>query len=226
MRHRRNKFSGFPVLVCSLLFLLSSITGCSSQKQDVSILANNQPVSTEPATKPEVPEGAIVDASGDFVYTGKLQTIGDITIGFMQVPLGYLVVEQEEEIPGILQYCDATGSNLITFGYYQGITYDNLAESRRSALAETEGVEGLTGATTTIADYPALQLYCHHTDGLFIIAWFIPDLENPENCYFMEFELDSDHQNLIACSSTFQTVTDYLTNPPDAVQTQITEAGA
>ncbi|MDE6086778.1 MAG: hypothetical protein K2G25_00125 [Oscillospiraceae bacterium] len=197
------------------------ITGCSAeQKQDVSVLANNQPVSTEPATKPEVPEGAIVDASGDFVYTGKLQTIGDITIGFMQIPLGYLQVEQEQELPGILQYCDATGANLITFGYYQGITYQALAESRRSALEETEGVEGLTGATTTVGDYSALQLYCYYKDGTnstLIVAWFIPDQENPENCYFMEFELDSDHQNLIACSSTFQTVTDYLTNPPENI---------
>ncbi|MDE5884608.1 MAG: hypothetical protein K2H29_05970 [Oscillospiraceae bacterium] len=212
----------FPVLLCSvLLFSMIGMDGCSTeQKQDVSVLAGNQPVSTEPATKPEVPEGAIVDASGDFVYTGKLQTIGDITIGFMQVPLGYLPVEQEQELPGIVQYCDATGANLITFGYYQGITYQALAESRRSALSETEGIDGLTGATTTVGDYSALQLYCYYKDettNTLIVAWFIPDQENPENCYFMEFELDSDHQNLIACSSTFQTVTDYLTNPPENI---------
>ncbi|MDE7122381.1 MAG: hypothetical protein K2O42_09505, partial [Oscillospiraceae bacterium] len=81
-------------ILCSILLLvLFSMTGCSAeQKQDVSVLSGNQPIATEPATKPEVPEGAIVDESGDFVYTGKLQTIGDITIGFLQVPLGYLQV--------------------------------------------------------------------------------------------------------------------------------------
>lgn len=209
-------------LLLSGMLIASCLTACSTQsQQDVSILAGNQPVATEEATKPEVPEGALVDASGDFVYTGKLQTIGDITIGFLQVPLGYLQVEQEQELPGILQYCDTSGANLITFGYYQGITYQALAESRRSALEETDGIEGLSGATTTVGDYQALQLYAYHKDdttgNTLIVAWFIPDQENPQNCYFMEFELDSEHHNIIACSSTFQTVTDYLTNPPENI---------
>lgn len=200
------------LLKTGVMIMLLCCAGCSTETQSdgMSILNGGQSVgSTEEATKPEVPEGAIVDESGDFVYAGKLQPIGNDETGYMQVPLGYTPVQAEEEIPGMMQYCDATGTNMITLGHYEGISYQVLAENRRYSLEEQEEIEGLTGAMVTVAGYPALELYCHHTDGIFLTAWMIEDAENPENCYFMEFEFDAEHQNILACSSTFQSIQDY-----------------
>ena len=201
-------------LKLAILMILLFCTGCSTENNnDISILNRNQSVdATEEATKPEVPEGAIVDESGDFVYAGKLQPIGNSETGYMQIPLGYTEVQSEDVLntfSGMVQYCDATGVNMITLGHYEDISYQVLAENRRYALEEQEEIEGLSGSIVTVAGYHALQLYCHHTDGIFLTSWMIEDPKNSEDCYFMEFEFDSDHQNILACSSTFQTVQDY-----------------
>ncbi|MDE5792463.1 MAG: hypothetical protein K2H66_02950 [Oscillospiraceae bacterium] len=201
-------------LQLAILMILLFCTGCSVENNnDISILNQNQSVdATEEATKPEVPEGAIADESGDFVYAGKLQPIGNSETGYMQIPLGYTEVQSEDVLntfSGMVQYCDATGVNMITLGHYEDISYQVLAENRRYALEEQEEIEGLSGSIVTVAGYHALQLYCHHTDGIFLTSWMIEDPKNSEDCYFMEFEFDSDHQNILACSSTFQTVQDY-----------------
>ncbi|MBD5143904.1 MAG: hypothetical protein HDT22_09915 [Ruminococcus sp.] len=201
-------------LKIAIFIIMLFCTGCSAEKKDnISVLNSNQSIeSTEEATKPEVPEGAIVDESGDFVYAGKLQPIGNDETGYMQVPLGYTEVQSEDVLStfsGMVQYCDATGVNMITLGHYEDISYQVLAENRRYALEEQEEIEGLSGAIVTVAGYSALQLYCHHTDGIFFTTWIIEDPKNSENCYFMEFEFDADHQNILACSSTFQTIQDY-----------------
>ena len=199
-----------------ILIMKLFCTGCSvKSNEDISILNSNQSIgTTEEATKPEVPEGAIVDESGDFVYTGKLQPIGNDEIGYMKIPLGYTKVESEDDVAlsiftGMVQYCDATGVNMITLGHYEGISYQVLAENRRYALEEQEEISGLSGSIVTVAGYNALQLYCYHTDGIFLTTWMIEDPKNSEDCYFMEFEFDFDHQNILACSSTFQSVEDY-----------------
>lgn len=165
-------------------------------------------LSAEEATKPEVPEGALVDQSGDFVFSGRLQQIGDDTNGYLKVPLGYIAF-QEEGIEGMTQYADATGKNIFTLRRYKDLTYQMAAENMRSYLTQQDTVQDLQGATVTVAGYNALQLYGHYSDGFYIVIWFIEDPANPQDSYYLAIECDSSHTNLIACSSSFRTIEDY-----------------
>jgi len=202
-----------------ILILLSVsamiLTGCASGQNDgVSILNQNQnadnvQAETQDYTKPEVPEGAIADDSGNFVYQGKLMPVGDDENGYMQIPLGYSPF-QEEGSEGLTQFADATGVNIFTLDYYENMPYEAAAESMRYYMASQENIEGLQGSVTTVNGYSARQLYCHFTDeNLFWIVWLIEDPDNPDNSYHLSLQCDPEHQNLIACSSTFQTVNDY-----------------
>ena len=200
------------------LFVLISIfaltlTGCSAGQSDgVSVMNQGQSLegnASVEATKPEVPEGAITDDAGNFVYEGKLQPVGDDENGYMQVPLGYPPF-QEEGTEGLTQYADATGTNIFTLDYYENMSMTMAAENMRYYMESQENIEGLQGSVTTVNGYNARQLYCHFTDAnLFWIIWLIEDPDNPDNSYHLSLQCDPEHQNLIACSSTFQTVNDY-----------------
>ena len=198
----------------ALIISLSAVilTGCSTGQNDgVSVLNQGQSLEaeTQEYTKPEIPEGAIADDAGNFVYDGKLQPIGDDENGYMQVPLGYLPFK-EEGVEGLTQYSDSTGTQIFTLDYYEDMSFEAAAEGMRYYLAQQENIEGLQGAIVTVNGYNARQLYCHFTDAnIFWIIWLIEDPDNPNNSYYLSVECDTDHQNLIACSSTFQTVSDY-----------------
>lgn len=80
----------------------------------------------------------------------------------------------------------------------------------RYYMESQENIEGLQGSITTVNGYNARQLYCHFTDAnLFWIVWLIEDPDNSNNSYHLSLQCDPEHQNLIACSSTFQTVADH-----------------
>ena len=197
-----------------IMLLLSAIllSGCSASQNDgVSVLNQGKAIGEEAqeATKPEVPEGAITDDSGNFVYQGKLMPVGDDENGYMQIPLGYSPF-QEESSEGLTQYVDASGMNIFTLDYYENLPYESAAENMRYYMASQENIEGLQGSITTVGGYSARQLYCHFTDeNLFWIVWLIEDPDNPSASYHLSIQCDPDHQNLIACSSTFRTVSDY-----------------
>ncbi len=195
-----------------MIAIMALLTGCSAEKKEnVSILSGGQSIdaSVQDTTKPEIPEGAIADASGEFIYQGKLQPAGDDENGYMQIPLGY-VPFQEEGVEGLTQYSDVSGKNLFTLDYYDGVSYEAAAENLRYYFAEQENIEGLGGAIVTVSGYDARQLYCHFTDNnMFLTVWIIKDPDHEDSCYYLAIEFDSDHQDLLACSSTFQTVSDY-----------------
>ncbi|MBQ4466068.1 MAG: hypothetical protein II916_08920 [Oscillospiraceae bacterium] len=150
----------------------------------------------------------ITDESGDFVYEGKLQQIGDDENGYIQVPLGYLRF-QDEDVDGLTQYCDTSGKNIVTLDHYVGTDYYTAAQNLHAYMESQSDLEGLTGATVHPAGYNAYQIYGHYTDGFFIVAWLIEDPAHPEDTYYLAIEFDNDHSYLMACSSTFQTVEDH-----------------
>ena len=184
-------------------------SGSAFHDQDSQALVSTADESAGDAGKAEVPEGALVDYSGEFVFDGKLQQIGDDENGYMKVPLGYQRF-QDEDVEGLTQYCDVSGTNILTLEHYQGLSYMAAAENMRAYLAQQDTVQDIQGATVQVADYNALQLYGHYGDGFYIVTWFIEDPANPaESSYYLSIEFDAEHQNLIACSSSFQTVEDY-----------------
>ncbi len=192
-----------------LTVLTLGMTACGDGQASDSVASRNDsaPIATE--TLPEVPEGAIVDASGTFVYTGPLRQGGDDENGYIKIPLGF-VNFQEEGVEGLTQYSDMTGDTVITLDRYEGHNYEAIANNMHYYLSQDENVEGLTGAKVTINGYQSLQIYCHYkNDGKYLVAWAIEDPANTADCYYLAIEFIGEDKNVVACSSTFQTVADY-----------------
>ncbi|MBR2913180.1 MAG: hypothetical protein IKC40_04605 [Oscillospiraceae bacterium] len=195
--------------------LLLSLTACGEEEQSSGA---SDTKSTTAETLPEVPEGAIVDESGTFVFTGPLRQGGDDENGYIKVPIGFLSF-QEEGVEGLTQYASMDGTTIITLDRYEGYDYKTVANNFRYYFEEDENVEGLGGATTVVNGYNALQLYCHYKDdGKYFFAWMIEDPANPQNSYYLAMEFLNEDKNIVACSSTFQTVEDFA-------KTQETQAG-
>lgn len=224
----KRTFAGIAALTLAL-----TLTGCggmggpASSKADSGFSFDSMPEVTVPDIDPptvSTPDGAgaesaapketsdgegISDDSGEFVYTGKLQPVGDDENGYIQVPLGYLPF-QDEDVEGLTQYCDTTGKNIVTLDRYDNIDYQTVANNLRGYMETQENIDDLNGATVTVAGYNALQLYGHYTDGFFLVAWIIQDPAHPDDrTYYLAMEFDADHQYLMACSSTFRTVEDH-----------------
>lgn len=160
-------------------------------------------------TAPSDDEQTITDVSGDFTYTGTLSQGGDDENGYIKIPEGfYNFVDVDHN--GLTQYSDATRKNIFTLDNYEGIDYKTAANNIRSHMETETDLNDLEGATVTISDYQALQLYGRYDDGIYIVIWLIEDPEDPENsAYYLAMEFDSDHRYMVACSSTFETVADH-----------------
>lgn len=202
------KYQYIAVLLAGLAAL--TMTACEEEPKSQIGDPITSTAETQPATIGEIPEGAIVDDHGEYVYTGKLQQIGCPEDGYMMVPLGYMVYESEEN-PGLTQYISPSGSNMFTLDRYSDMSYETAAQSLRYSLELSGEVEGLSGATTTVAGYNALRLYCVYPEyGIHQVIWLIEDPADPENsCYYLGMEFVAADINLIACSSTFRTAGDY-----------------
>lgn len=203
----------YEILLLPLMLLLTACGGLQDKQRGSILQQQESQISTassaEDAAKPEVPEGAITDQSGEFVYTGKLQQIGDDENGYMKVPLGYLPF-QDEDVEGLTQYCDVTGKNILTLEHYEGLSYQMAAENMRAYLTQQETLQDVQGASVKVSGYNALQLYGHYSDGYYIVTWFIEDPAAPDtSSYYMAIEFDTDHKDIVACSSTFLTTEDY-----------------
>lgn len=208
------------VLILSLCAVLAlGMTACDDGAEsaaDSSSAESSADSAAATETLPEVPEGAIADESGSFVYTGPLQQGGDDENGYIQVPLGY-VTFKEEGVEGLTQYSDVTGTNVITLDYYEGVNYQDGANSLYYYMSQEEYVEGLTGATVQVNGYNSLQLYAHYTDDdKFLVTWMIEDPANTANSYYLAIEFMNEDSDIMACSSTFQTVEDYHASNPEA----------
>lgn len=154
-------------------------------------------------------EQTITDASGDFTYTGALFQGGDDENGYIKVPDGFVNFVDVDH-SGLTQYSDATRNNIFTLNHYDGIDYRTAANNIRAHKESETDLDSLEGATVSIADYHALQLYGRYNDGTYIVTWLIEDPDDPDNStYYLAMEFDSDHQYMVACSSTFETVADH-----------------
>ncbi len=199
----KNRLTAF-LLAGAAAFLM---TACEEPKQsqigDPIVTSNAE---TQPATQGELPEGAITDDLGEYVYTGKTQQIGCPEDGFLLVPLGYVPYESEENA-GMTQYIAPGGSNMFTLDRYADMDYRTAAESIRYSLELSGEVEGLAGSTVTVNGLPALRLYCVYPEySIHQVIWLIQDPASPDtSCYYLGLEFVSSDINLIALSSTFRT---------------------
>ncbi len=190
-----------------LAFCMLFCVGCSTED-------TGSDSDTEESTTVEIPEGALVDESGEFYYTGNVKQIGDDNHGYLQIPSTYVAVSGSSSASSdVLQYCDTTGTNIITLTHYESVDYETAAFSMYYTLMEEEDdgtLEGLSGAEVTINGCNAKQVYCHYlSDNMFLVAWMIEDPENSDNSYYLSFEFEGTESGIVACSSTFMTVEQY-----------------
>jgi hypothetical protein len=151
----------------------------------------------------------ITDASGKYSYTGTLFQGGDDKNGYIKVPTGFYDFV-DVDVNGLTQYSDATRLNIFTLAHHTGIDYKTAADNLRSHKEKQTDIKKFECTTVTIADYRAVQLYELDADGGYVVDWFIEDPADPANSsYFLAIEFDSEHDYLLACSSTFQTVEDH-----------------
>ena len=151
----------------------------------------------------------ITDASGKYSYTGTLFQGGDDKNGYIKVPTGFYDFV-DVDVNGLTQYSDATRMNIFTLAHHTGIDYKTAADNLRSHKEKQTDIKKFECTTVTIADYRAVQLYELDADGGYVVDWFIEDPADPTNSsYFLAIEFDSEHDYLLACSSTFQTVEDH-----------------
>ena len=151
----------------------------------------------------------ITDVSGDFSYTGTLFQGGDDKNGYIKIPTGF-VTFVDTNTSGNTQYSDATGKNIFTLRHMEGVDYKAAADSIRYGMEKNGEVKDLVGATVSIADYHALQLYGRYPDGIYVVIWLIEDpADSAKSSYYLAMEFDSEHDYMIACSSTFETVADH-----------------
>ena len=151
----------------------------------------------------------ITDESGSFTYTGALRQIGDDEHGYIKVPADF-VNFQDVGVDNLVQASDKSGKNIITIAHRTGADYRTLADGMRAGLENQSDTENITGATVSPNGYEALQVYCHYkSDNMFLVTWAIKDPADEKSSYYMSIEFDNAHQNIRACSSTFQTREDY-----------------
>ncbi|MBQ8928520.1 MAG: hypothetical protein IJ055_09670 [Oscillospiraceae bacterium] len=195
------------ICLLACLLLVTAAAGCTQESDGISDLMQQESAADAQETR-EIPEGAIADASGDFVYEGKLMQVGDEENGYIQVPLGY-VAFQEEDVEGLLQYSDVSGQNVVTLDHNSGIDYTSAANSMMAYMQQNEELSDVQGGIVTCGGYNAYQIYGRYADGFIIVVWLIEDPAHQENSYYLAIEFDQEHQYLVACSSTFETVDDH-----------------
>ncbi len=172
--------------------------------------AASQPSASTSAADSSAEEQTITDASGKYSYTGTLIQGGDDKNGYLMIPTGFVNFIDVNSSGRLTQYSDATQKNIFTLAHHNGADYKALADNLKAHKEGQQGVKDIKSSAVTIAGYRAVQLYQYYDDGIDVVNWFIEDPANPsQSTYYLAVEFDSEHDYLLACSSTFQTVEDH-----------------
>ena len=168
--------------------------------------ATTPPVTTTApeTTTTEITYETIYDDSGAFSYAGELTEKGSDEYGYIQVPADFLRFK-DDTAEDVLQYCDATGKNIITLRRNIGTDYQSAAQNLLSYMDKAHEIEDLTAATLKVGGYESIQIHGHYPDGYFLVIWLIEDPDNDADSYYLSMEFDAEHQYIMACSSTFLT---------------------
>ena len=155
----------------------------------------NEPIETE------------VTDSG-FVYKGKVMEIGDDEHGYIMVPAdSYRFFDGT--VTNLIQYAIDGPINIITIKHMPGVSSYNAAQAIMKGIDEKGIVKGLTGATVKLGDYDAYQIYGIYPDGVYEVIWITEDKNDPDNSYYISFELDAAHMDDIALASTYKMPADH-----------------
>ena len=200
------KVKSFFIISLSILVLLFTFSSCTKKKDVVPSMGEQNAVAGDDANSEKIER--ITDEAGKFIYEGKTQQIGDNEHGFIKVPADF-VRFKDAEVNGLVQYSDISGKNVITLNHYKGVNFISAALRLYAGISsEKEGIEGLTYDSVSIAGYNANQVSGYYPDGYYFVAWLIEDPADPLDSYYLTFEYDKAHENIMAFSSTFRAAND------------------
>lgn len=129
---------------------------------------------------------------------GDLKTMGDSICGYVDVPSEWVVFQEIGGIDGAdyyYQMSNPTGTAIITM-----CAYDNQTSAEEAAIAiydslEAEGVaEDLQGATVTIGNYEAKQVYCKY-DGIYLVTYSFR--AEDDRLHYVAVEMPEDSINIV-----------------------------
>jgi hypothetical protein len=146
-------------VLCAFALLLASCGGpqkSSSQRAE------------QPKTEPKAA------ASGSSEDTMR---VGEDGVGYVTVPSSWTEFNDVDN-PEATQYCadDKTIVTMQSYADQKGELTPKQAATNIYANMEDEDVEGLTGATVTLADQEAYQVYGYYADDdIFLVAWLLED---------------------------------------------------
>ena len=128
------------------------------------------------------------------------QRIGSVETGYTDVPADYYPFTDPTVTGDIIQYCDSTGTNIVTLTYYEDT--DLTAKACAGAMLQNFeqdpeiDPDSITAAVVTLDDCDAYQVYGYYpAEDLFLIIWF---LDSPEDDYihYISVEITSDNYAL------------------------------
>ncbi len=177
---------------------------------------------TEPAAETEQSETAATTVTEEqkaepietevsdngFVYNGKVVEIGDDEHGYIMVPADAYRF-YDDTATNVIQYAIDGPINIITIKHLPGVGSYNAAQGIMKGIDDKGIVQGLTGATVKLGDYDAYQIYGLYPDGVYEIIWVTEDKNDPDNSYYICFELDADHMNDLALAQTYKMPADH-----------------
>jgi hypothetical protein len=143
-----------------------------------------------------------------FVYKGKVMEIGDDEHGYIMVPADSYKY-YDNTATNLIQYCDDTPANIITIKHLPGVDSYTAAQGLMAGIDQEGIAEGLTGATVKLGNYDAYQIYGLYPDGVYEVIWVTQDKNDPDNSYYISFELDAEHIDDLALASTYKMPADH-----------------
>lgn len=137
----------------------------------------------------------------DTEFSSETQRIGVDGIGYVDVPANFVPFNNDVYLgENNIQYSDLSGNNIVTLQTYDnnGKTAEIYAQVYASTLISDPQVdqESLTGATVTIDDREAFQVYCYYPDyDRFLVAWIYDDPDG-NTIHYISAEFTPENYNL------------------------------
>lgn len=182
------------IVVLTILVILFGAIACHSLKSEKTPAAGSDPASSDSSS--DVSDGTQSgSASGDSnsaaendeknskssESNSKTQQLGAEKYGSITAPDTWKPFSDPDasSITGgaLKQYCDETGKLIITLNYTESPQTDaKSAASSCWAQMEDDGASDIQGATVTIADCEAYQVYGYYTeDDVMLVIWVFTD---------------------------------------------------
>lgn len=146
-------------VLCAFALLLASCGG-------------TQKSSSQRAEQPQAEPKAAASSSSE-----NTMRVGEDGVGYVTVPSSWTEFNDVDN-PEATQYCadDKTIVTMQSYADQKGELTSKQAATNIYANMEDEDVEGLTGATVTLADQEAYQVYGYYADDdIFLVAWLLED---------------------------------------------------